>query len=111
MEKENKNERNYLPALTLSLIWWAILIGMIVFVDPAVIADFPITGSYLLFFVVLFLAVWFLMGLLLGKSRRGVLAGLGAIFFLVLRMWGVGNWLNGILIAGLLVVIEVYLSK
>lgn len=110
-DSHHRQQRNFLPALVLTLLWWLLLAVVIIFVDPQILADFPLTGSYSLFFFFLFLAVWFLASLLLINTRRGFLVALGTVVFLVLRLNQLGSWLNGLLLAGVLVAIEYQLHQ
>lgn len=107
----SKHQRNFFPALVLTLVWWLLLALLVLKVDPTVVADFPIPGSFGLFFGLLFLAVGFLFSLLLVHSRRGFLIALGVVIFGYLRLAKLGSWLTGLMLAGLLAAIEFYLSS
>jgi hypothetical protein len=104
-------QRNFLPALILTLVWWSLLFILVFRVDPEVVANFPIRGSYGLFFGLGFLAVWFLTSLLLGNSRRGFLIAFGLVIFGYLRLMGLGSILNLVLIAGILLATEIFVGS
>lgn len=106
--KRGRKNRSYWPALVLTVLWWLLLGGVVMLVDPEVVADFPISNTYLVFFVLLFLAVFFLASLLLENSRRGVLIALLVIVLGYLRLWGLWGWGPVILICGAFVAFEVY---
>lgn len=108
--RSRNSERNFLPALILTLLWWLLLAGLLLFVEPTIVADFPFTGSYGLFFLLLFLAVWFLFSLLLVNTQRGLLVALWAVAFAALRLIRLGSWLNGLLLAGFLGAVEFHLA-
>lgn len=107
MKRDRKN-KSYWPALILTILWWLLLIGVIVFVDPEVIADTPLPNTYLMFFVLLFLAVFFLVSLLLENSRRGFLVALLITILGYLRLWGLWGWGPVILICGAFAAFEIY---
>lgn len=83
---------------------------LVFWVDPQVLADFPLPSSYLLFFLMIFLAVFFLMSLLLGNSRRGFLVALGVIILGYLRLWGLWGWGKIVFLLVTLAAFEVYFS-
>src|SRR5688500_7064094 len=98
-ERETTREhKNYLPALILTIIFLGLLTTMILFVDPVVVADFPIRGSYFVFFLILFMAIWFLASLLLESRRRGALIAVGLVFLGYLRLWKMATWFNILLL-------------
>ena len=98
--------KNYLPTLILTLVLWGLMAAMIIWVDPQLVKDILIPGVYLPFFVVFWPASFFTLALLLGNSRRGMLAATGINIFLLLRVFGFGNWLNLVLIAGIVIAID-----
>lgn len=69
-------------------------------------ADFPIQGSYLGFFLIGFLAVWFLSSLLLANKKRGLILSLGLLVYGYLRLWEIDNWMNTVLLAILVIGLE-----
>ena len=48
-----RRRKNFLPAVFFALLNWGIVAFFIIFVDPEVIKDFPIAGSYSLFFLLM----------------------------------------------------------
>ena len=98
--------KNYLPTLILTLLLWALLASMIIWVDPQLVKDILLPGVYLPFFVVFWPASFFTLALLIGSSSRGLLVATGINIFLLLRVFGFGNWLNLILIAGIVLAID-----
>lgn len=108
MGSPERRVRNYWLTTIITLVWWSVLGGMVLWVDPEVVADYPLPGSYGLFFLFLFLGVWFLVSLLLSNSRRGLLIAAGAVLIGYLKMWGLASLINIGLLIGLLVAIEIY---
>lgn len=108
---QKRGRARYLPLIGLIVVFWVLLIGMVVFVDPLVIKDFPFRGAFLGFLVVVFFAVLFLLTLILKSLRRGFIYGLGVVIILGLRLIHLGNIINVGLIIGLLVVIDVYFNQ
>ncbi len=110
MSSSERRGRNYWLTALITLIWWSVLGAMILWVDPEVVADYPLPGSYGLFFLFLFLGVWFLVSLLLSNSRRGLLIAAGTVLIGYLKIWGLASLINIGLLIGILVAIEVYKS-
>ena len=77
---------------------------MLLFVPPESI--FVTSG----FLVLTFLTILFTASLALGRARRGVLAGVGVLSYMGLNYYGIANYLNAILIAGVLFTLEYYFS-
>ncbi len=105
-----ERNRNFLPALILTILWWSLLGLMIWRVDPGVVADFPVSGSYAPFFLLLFLSLWFTASLLLANTRRGLFVALSGVLWGYLRLWHMGNLLNTLLLISAIGALEVYFS-
>ena len=97
--------KNFFPSIIVILILWGLLVGFIYFVDPDSFA------AVYVFFSLFFVASLFTFSIILGNARRGILGSTGLVLFLVLRYLGVGNILNFLLIAGVLIVTELYFAK
>lgn len=108
-DRKERN-RNFLPAFLLTLVWWGLLGFVVIKVDPDVVADFPIPGSFGIFFGLLFLSLWFTASLLLANTRRGILVAIGGVIWGYLRIWHLGNLLNTFLLIGLLGAFELYVT-
>lgn len=93
-----------MPALLVALFLW--IVWAIIFLSV------PPEGLLIpsLFLLVTFLAVFLSTALLFANTRRGVLAASGVVIFMILNFYGVGNYLNAILLMGLLLALEYYLS-
>lgn len=94
--------KNFLPALIVTIFLWLSLGGIIYFIDP------DVWGVKIIFFVLCFLACLFTFSTIFANTRRGTLTALGLTVFLILRYFGIGNILNFLLIAGILVATEIY---
>jgi len=81
---------------------------MIFFVDPDNIKDLVLPGSYLLFSTILSAAVFLLLTIIFLSARRALWWTLGLLVFFYLRINGLGNLLNGVLIIGILICGELY---
>src|SRR5688572_21269915 len=103
-----KEHKNYLPALLLTVLFWTLWVLTILFVDPVVLADFPLRGSYFVFFLLGFLAIWFLASLLFASRRRGLLLALFLLALGYLRLWKIDSWINLILLIAVVVGYEIY---
>jgi hypothetical protein len=100
-----KKRKNFFPTLLVTIVLWAIVGLWIYFIDPDVFAAIPL----MLFLV--FLALLFTLSTLLGNTRRGFILALGTVSFLILRLLGIGNILNALLLLGLLTTVEFYFIK
>ena len=79
---------------------------MIFFVEPDLVKDVLIKGFYLPFFLLFVPACFFSLSLVLGNTKRGLLTTVGLAVFLVLRIYELGNVLNFLLIAGIVVAVD-----
>jgi hypothetical protein len=104
-QKRIKLRKNFFPTLAVTLLLWAALAGLVYFVEP----DAPL--ALIAFFILVFLALLFTFSTVFANSRRGLIATLALVVFLLLRYLGVGNILNFLLIAGVAVTIELYFWK
>lgn len=103
--REQKLKRkNFLPTLLITILLWALLGGLIYFVDPKTFGVIP------LFFISVFVSLLFTFSLIFANSRRGLVATIAITLFLILLYLGVGNILNLILIVAIAVSIELYFT-
>jgi len=105
-----KRRKNYLPSLVLIIILWGLLGALIYWMEPELVKDVVIPGLYLPFFLLFFPASFLTMALVLGNSRKGLLISLGITIGLILRVYRLDNWLNYILILGLMLAVDRYYS-
>lgn len=90
-------------------IYLWVVVGLIIFkVDPGVIRDVGVTGLYVPLLVIVFGAVWVTMGTIRWSVFKGLVWALAVAGFLGLRFFGLGHWLNLLLIVGLLSSCEYY---
>jgi hypothetical protein len=101
----SRRRKNFLPTLLLTIIFWLLWGGLVYLFAP--------TNNILLiaFFLLLFLACFLTLALILANSRRGFIAALGIISFLILRFYQLGNILNLILLGGILITLDLYFAK
>lgn len=92
-------------------ISWCAIGGMVYWVDPELIKDFVLPESYLPMMILVALGVFFLLSILFLSSKRAMRWTLATVMFVYLRIWGVGNWMNLVLLIGLMACIEWYLSR
>lgn len=93
-----------------ALNWLAI--GLVIWkVDPETIRDFIIPGSYLPMTILVMGGVFWLLSILFLSASRALRWTLGITAFLQMRVLGLGTVMNGVLILGLLVSLEIYLMK
>jgi len=89
----------------LTVVFWISLLYFFFFVNPD-------NNLAITFFIVnFFFAMLFTLSIMLLNTRRGLMISIAGTFFLILRLVGVGNLLNLILIVGILTAIEFYFRK
>lgn len=96
--------KNFFPTLIVTIFLWLVTAGLIYFIDP------DIFGAVPLFFIFIFLTLLFTFSLIFADTRRGLVATLGTLLFLLLAYLGIGNFLNLVLIAAIVVASELYFS-
>lgn len=97
--------KNFLPSLIVTMVLWILTAGVVYFVEPQTFGAIPV------FFFIVFLSLLFTLSILFANTRRGVIATLCAMIFLVLRYFGIGNILNLLFIFALGGTIEFYFSR
>src|SRR3989339_1584404 len=96
VRRERKKRYGWLLGLTLFV--WALVGLMIVLVDPNNIANLIVENSYLLMAFLIFTGSFLTLSILLLSSKRAFWWSLGLIVYVYLRIWGLGNWINALLI-------------
>ena len=86
------------PVLISGMLWWAIFVLGVLFVDPKMLEKVGPDGTYLpltlVFFIALFLTIWSFER----KIWRSLLWSFIISGFLVLRLMALGSLINGILL-------------
>ena len=103
--KKIRRRKNFFPTLIIIVISWFAVAAIIYFINPAILGIVP------LFFLIFFIALLFTFSTLLANSERGLIIAFTATLFLLLRYLGVGNIINFLLIVGLGITTDLYLSK
>lgn len=106
MRRIPRKRHGLLVALT--LLNWALIVGMILFTDPEIVADLILPGSYLLMGALLFSGFFLLLSIIFLSAKRSLRWTLGIMMFIYLRIYGLGSILNAFLILGALLSIEAY---
>ena len=101
----NTKRKNYLPTLLATMFLLGIDVAIVYFTDPSNILNLTA------FLLVTFAACTFIFSIVLLNTKRGILVSLGVIIFLMLRYLGVGNILNALLLAGVLIAINIFLNS
>ncbi len=101
-KKEIRKRKNFFPLLATTLFLWISVALVILFVDPDTFGAVPV------FFILVAAALFFTFTTIFANVRRGVVAGIAVILFLILRYLGVGNILNLILILAAGIAFEIY---
>ena len=96
--------------LVAAINWLAI--GLMIWrVDPENIKDFLIPGGYLPMMLLVTGGVFWLLSILFLSAKRAARWTAGIVIFVYLRVLGLGNLLNAVLILGLLLSIEFYYRR
>ncbi|MBU0572611.1 hypothetical protein KKH23_03915 [Patescibacteria group bacterium] len=103
--KKIRRRKNFFPTLIVTFISWLGIAAIIYFINPSTLGIVP------LFFSVFFIALLFTFSTLLANSKRGLVIASTATLFLLLRYLGVGNIINFLLIIGLGITTDLYLSR
>ena len=97
-----RERKNFLPSLMIMGLLWTTLGAIVYFTDP------DVSWFVLLFFGILFFALLFTFSIVLTGAKKGLIAATTLVLFLVLRYFGVGNLLNGLLISGVAIACLIY---
>lgn len=97
--------KNFIATFLLTVFLWATWTIFFLLVPP----EYFLTP--LAFLLISFLAVLFTFALLFANTRRGLLVALGVTVFMILRYFEIGNYLNLLLLAGIFLSLEYYLSN
>jgi hypothetical protein len=103
--KKIRRRKNFFPTLIIIVISWFAIAAIIYFINPATLGIVP------LFFLIFFITLLFTFSTLLANSERGLIIAFTVTLFLLLRYLGVGNIINFLLIVGLGITTDLYLSK
>jgi len=104
-KKEIKERKNFFPSLIVTILLWAFIFAIFFLTSPTQ------TNVLILFFVVLLLALIFSFSLLFSNTKRGILYSLSIIIFLIMRLFGVGNILNFLLLLGFTISLDIYFGR
>lgn len=96
--------RSLLFPLISTMSSWILLGCLVYFVNPEILK--PVW--YVPFWILIWIASTWTVSLVLKRLMRGMLYGTGAIVFLLLRFFGMGTIVNGLLLFGLIFFIDWY---
>ncbi|OGD86226.1 hypothetical protein A2Z23_00940 [Candidatus Curtissbacteria bacterium RBG_16_39_7] len=99
-------KKRFLPSILFACLCWIVFFYFLFFVDPEIVINFLIPGSYLPFFLSLFFAIFLTGSFIFFNTRRGFLLALGVVTFLYLRLYGLDHLLNLILLISFILVLE-----
>ena len=104
-KKNIRRRKNFFPTLIITFVSWFAIVAMLYFVNPTTPGVVP------LFFLIIFVALLFTFSSLLANSKRGLIIASTTTLFLILRYLGVGNIINLLLLIGLGITSDLYISK
>ena len=100
-----KKRHGWLVGITFFI--WSLIISMVVFVDPENVRSL----GYLLPGIIVCLGLFFLISILTLSSKRALLWSCAILVALYLRLWGLGSYLNLLLLLGVAGSVEIYYFK
>lgn len=106
-----RRRKNFLPTFILIILLWISFALLIIFVEPAMVRDIIISDAYLPFFLNLFFALFLTLSIIFARTLRGLITTTAIVIYLILRLHGLGNWLNLVLIIGISFTLERYFTK
>jgi hypothetical protein len=96
------------PRMLFSVYFFALVVFVFFWVPPEIIKDVLIRGVYLPFLVTVFGLMFSLLWWLRGLALRALVWAGALTIFILLRIVGLGHFLNAALLLGLLVSLEYY---
>jgi hypothetical protein len=111
--ERNKHERKkrYGWLVTFAAVNWLAIALVIWKVDPETVKDFIVPGSYFPMLMLMAGGFFWLLSILFLSSSMAFRWTFGLTAFLLLRVLKLGTLMNGLLILGLLVSLEVYIYR
>lgn len=97
--------KNFVITFLLTVLLWGTWAIFFFFIPP----EYFLTP--LVFLLISFTTILFTFALLFANTRRGLLVAVGVVAFMALRYYEIGNYLNLLLLAGVLLSLEYYLSN
>lgn len=84
---------------------WLGLGSFVYFIDPGAFM------AVVVFFILIFTALFFTFSTILAHTRRGLITSLGLTLFLILRYFGIGHILNFLLLLAVCLCVEIYFNR
>lgn len=110
MRSRGNKSKRYGVLIALLLINWLSVFCMIFKVDPERVRDFVFADTYFPILFLIFSGFFLLLSIIFLSAKVAFRWSLGIVFYIYLKITGVGNLLNGLLILGILIVLEYYFS-
>lgn len=93
----------WIPRIFGLVALWGAVLAMIVYIEPSLLRDVVIPGSYLPFFGLVTSAIWYSLALLTKSGLKSLWLSLTIVAGMILNMLGLMHW--GLLIALLLTLV------
>ncbi len=110
MNRGNFQKKRYGLLVAMLVANWLTITWVVFKVDPEKLKDVIFPNTYFPMLFLLFGGLFFLLSILFLSARRALRWSFGICFFIYLRIQGLGSLLNGVLVLGILIVIEYYLA-
>src|SRR3989344_5380812 len=107
-----RRKKRLIPTLILTVILWAALGYFVYSFSPNTPLPLPILiDPKIIFFLMLFLALFLSFSLLFNNTRRGILLALGIVSIVLLRFFQLFHALYIVFVISILITIEIYFLK
>ncbi len=108
MRQDNhKKGKNYFWLVVFCVLFWLLVVVLARTTSPDQIRNFLIPGIFLPMTIALSVAIFLTLSILMMSARRAFRWSGAIVAYLLLRANGLGIWLNGVLIIGIMIVWEV----
>lgn len=101
----------WLPKIISLLCLWGSVVAVVLYIEPSLLRDVIIPGSYLPFYLLLSLALWYTLTLLLRSVRYGLMITATILVTLILSMLKLMHWGLGLTLALTLVIESWYIYR
>lgn len=108
---ERRSPKRYGWTFLMIVLCFVLVLFQIGRFAPEEVADLGIKGGYLSVSAPLFTAIFLTLSVFMENSRRALGWSMAIIFYLYLRIYGLGDVFNLIMIGGIMICFEIYTRK
>ena len=82
----------WIPKILSLVFLWGAVASVVVFIDPAMLKDVLIPGTYLPFFILITIALWYTLAILTKSILASLVITLTIVAGIILTMLGLMHW-------------------